>query len=99
MDVEDDPGRVEESEFDAAVSTEVVEHLFSPRALPRFAHAKIKAGGVFIVTTPYHGYLKNLVLCLANKWDFHHSPLWDGGHIKFKGYAVETSDGNLGFPG
>jgi 2-polyprenyl-6-hydroxyphenyl methylase/3-demethylubiquinone-9 3-methyltransferase len=27
--------------------------------------------------------LKNLALSIANKWDFHHTPLWHGGHIKF----------------
>jgi hypothetical protein len=35
-----------------------------------------------IISTPYHGYLKNLVLALGNKWDSHLTPLWDGGHIK-----------------
>ena len=36
-----------------------------------------------IISTPYHGYLKNLVLALTNKWDAHLNPFWDGGHIKF----------------
>ena len=35
------------------------------------------------MTTPYHGYLKNLALSLAGKWDHHHTALWHGGHIKF----------------
>jgi hypothetical protein len=35
-----------------------------------------------IISTPYHGYLKNLVLALGNKWDLHFTPLWDCGHIK-----------------
>lgn len=35
---------------------------------------------------PYHGYLKNLLICLAGEWDSHHTPLWDGGHIKFWSY-------------
>ena len=39
--------------------------------------------GQLICSTPYHGYLKNLALSLVNKWDDHHNPLWDGGHIKF----------------
>lgn len=30
-----------------------------------------------------HGYVKNLVLALTNKWDAHLSPFWEGGHIKF----------------
>ena len=83
MSIYDDPGLIVESEFDAAVSTEVVEHLFYPRELPRFARHKLKQGAPILVTTPYHGYMKNLALSVMDKWDFHHSPLWDGGHVKF----------------
>lgn len=36
-----------------------------------------------IVSTPYHGYLKNLALSLINGWDAHFGVHWDGGHIKF----------------
>jgi 2-polyprenyl-3-methyl-5-hydroxy-6-metoxy-1,4-benzoquinol methylase len=69
--------------FDAVVSTEVVEHLYAPHELARFAWEALKPGGHFIVTTPYHGYLKNLALSLMDKWDHHHTALWHGGHIKF----------------
>jgi len=83
LGVYDDPKQIEEDNFDVVVSTEVVEHLFYPRYLPRFAKAKLKSGGLVILSTPYHGYIKNLVLSLTNKWDSHHTALWDGGHIKF----------------
>jgi 2-polyprenyl-3-methyl-5-hydroxy-6-metoxy-1,4-benzoquinol methylase len=69
--------------FDAVVSTEVVEHLYAPHLLPRFAWQCLKPAGLLIVTTPFHGYLKNLALSLAGKWDHHHTALWHGGHIKF----------------
>lgn len=72
-----------EARFDAVVSTEVVEHLFTPRQLPRFAAGVLASGGHLVVTTPYHGYWKNLALALAGRWDHHHTVLWDGGHIKF----------------
>jgi 2-polyprenyl-6-hydroxyphenyl methylase/3-demethylubiquinone-9 3-methyltransferase len=65
------------------VSTEVIEHLFSPHHLPIFAFKVLANGGWLVVSTPYHGYWKNLALCVMNKWDFHHDPLWHGGHIKF----------------
>lgn len=84
--VYDSPDALGETGFDAVVSTEVIEHLFLPAALPRFARAVLKPGGYLIITTPYHGYLKNLLICLAGKWDSHHTPLWDGGHIKFWSY-------------
>ena len=72
-----------ESKFDAIVSTEVIEHLYSPHLLPAFSQSILKAGGHLIISTPYHGYIKNLALSLANHWDTHHTPLWHGGHIKF----------------
>jgi len=36
-----------------------------------------------VISTPYHGYIKNLALSVFDKWDSHHTPLWHGGHIKF----------------
>lgn len=83
MSVYDDPRQIAEGPFDAVVSTEVIEHLFLPKALPKLAAAKLKSNGFLVLSTPYHGYLKNLFLSLANGWDRHWSPGWDGGHVKF----------------
>jgi len=47
--------------------------------------------GVVIISTPYHGYLKNLVMALTNKMDSHFTVLWDGGHIKFWSKHTLTS--------
>ena len=69
--------------FDAVISLEVVEHLFDPVQLVKTANEALKMDGIAIVSTPYHGYLKNIFLALANKWDFHHHPTRVGGHIKF----------------
>jgi 2-polyprenyl-3-methyl-5-hydroxy-6-metoxy-1,4-benzoquinol methylase len=74
--------------FDAVISVEVIEHLFNPRALVTAAKYCLKPGGKFILTTPYHGYLKNLVLAVSGKMDAHFTALWDGGHIKF--FSVPT---------
>lgn len=83
--VQDDPNQLlmEQSPFDIVVSTEVIEHLFSPHLLPSFARGVLKPAGRLLVTTPYHGYLKNVAIALAGKWDHHHTALWHGGHIKF----------------
>ena len=69
--------------FDVAVSTEVLEHLYDPRRLPAFAHAVLRRDGHLLMTTPYHGYLKNLAISVVGGWDRHADPLWEGGHIKF----------------
>ena len=74
--------RLGETPFDIVVSTEVIEHLYAPRLLPRTAFTALKPGGLFVVTTPYHGFLKNLAISLCNHWDVHADPLWDGGHVK-----------------
>lgn len=69
--------------FDFVVSCEVIEHLLYPRELVRAAKKCLRTNGRLIVTTPYHGYLKNLALALTGKMDRHFTVLWDGGHIKF----------------
>jgi 2-polyprenyl-3-methyl-5-hydroxy-6-metoxy-1,4-benzoquinol methylase len=83
--VEDDPSELlaTEEKFEAVVSTEVIEHLYGPHMLVQYAHAVLQPKGHLIITTPYHGYWKNLALSIMDKWDFHHGPLWHGGHIKF----------------
>jgi SAM-dependent methyltransferase len=82
LGVDDDPSAVGNQCFDVAVATEVIEHLVRPRNLLRFAKQLLRPDGHLIVSTPYHGYLKNLVLALTNKWDAHFNPFWDDGHIK-----------------
>ncbi|MFY8148226.1 MAG: class I SAM-dependent methyltransferase [Prochlorococcaceae cyanobacterium] len=69
--------------FDLVVSTEVVEHLYAPRAWAAAAHGALRPGGTLVCSTPYHGYLKNLALAVSGQLDAHFTALWDGGHIKF----------------
>jgi 2-polyprenyl-3-methyl-5-hydroxy-6-metoxy-1,4-benzoquinol methylase len=69
--------------FDLVISAEVIEHLFYPRELPKLAKKILKPNGSLIITTPYHGYLKNLALALSGRMEKHFTALWDGGHIKF----------------
>jgi 2-polyprenyl-6-hydroxyphenyl methylase/3-demethylubiquinone-9 3-methyltransferase len=68
--------------FDLVISTEVIEHLYAPRSYVAGCFRALRPGGRFILSTPYHGYAKNLALSALNKWDTHASPLWEGGHIK-----------------
>lgn len=75
-------GNLQVAPFDLIISTEVVEHLYAPRPYVRGCFQALRPGGRFICTTPYHGYLKNLLLAVTGRWDAHANPLWDGGHIK-----------------
>jgi 2-polyprenyl-6-hydroxyphenyl methylase/3-demethylubiquinone-9 3-methyltransferase len=71
------------SSFDAVVAAEVIEHLPTPGLLCARAVEALGPGGRLIVTTPYHGYLKNLAIALTGGFDRHWEPTRDGGHIKF----------------
>ena len=85
-DVSDEflPAEIEIKPFDLVISTEVIEHLYAPRAYLRLVRAILaNRRGEIIISTPYHGYWKNLALALANRWDRHFTALWDGGHVKF----------------
>lgn len=70
-------------QFDVIVAIEVIEHLQLPRVLFENALELLKPGGRLIVTTPYHGYLKNLALSVTNGWDAHFAVHWDAGHLRF----------------
>ncbi len=71
------------STFDACVASEVIEHVYDPRRMVSRIFDVVRPGGWFILTTPYHGYLKNLAIAITGKMDDHFTALWDGGHIKF----------------
>ncbi|MBD1840927.1 class I SAM-dependent methyltransferase [Coleofasciculus sp. FACHB-64] len=77
-----------ENSFDIVISVEVIEHLLYPRELVKAANKCLKPNGTLILTTPYHGYIKNIVLSLSGRMDKHFHVLWDGGHIKF--FSVKT---------
>ena len=103
------PVELDSISFKTVISTEVIEHLYDPRGFLDFANRILtrggQSGGKMVVSTPYHGYLKNLVLALVGKTDSHFTVLWDGGHIKFfsrstlesmlveRGFIVERFEG------
>lgn len=69
--------------FPVVISLEVIEHVYSPRQFAHCVYDLLEDGGHAIISTPYHGYLKNLSLAVAGKFDDHFTALWDHGHIKF----------------
>lgn len=75
--------RVTGNDFDAIVAIEVVEHLYSPARFLDNCHSLLKKNGILVLSTPYHGYLKNLLLALAGKLEDHFQAGHEGGHIKF----------------
>ena len=95
---DDDLNRVTDEQVDCVISLEVVEHLFYPAKLFQQSHKVIKEGGHLIISTPYHGYMKNLVISLVNGWDRHFTVDHDGGHIKFFSQnTLARMAGDVGF--
>ena len=74
--------------FDLVISSDVIEHMYRPSDLLEAAQSILKPGGHVLIGTPYHGYLKNLVLAVTGRMESHFSVLHDGGHIKF--FSVKT---------
>ena len=70
-------------QFPVVLSLEVVEHVYAPRRYVRTVFDLLTSGGTAIISTPFHGYWKNLALALSGKMDDHFTALWDHGHIKF----------------
>ena len=90
---DDLPTELQNKNITTIISTEVIEHLYDPRGFISFAKRILikNGGGEIILSTPYHGYLKNLLIAITGKWDNHADPLWDGGHIKLWSKHTLTS--------
>lgn len=77
-------------QFEAIVSIEVIEHLYSPKSFMQQVYAALPPGGLVVISTPYWGYLKNIVLATTNRMDRSLTALWEGGHIKHFSRATLT---------
>jgi 2-polyprenyl-3-methyl-5-hydroxy-6-metoxy-1,4-benzoquinol methylase len=78
----------EHRKYDLVICTEVIEHLPFPRQIFARAREALAPGGCLLLTTPYHGYLKNLAIALIGRSDEHWHPLRDFGHVKF--FSIQT---------
>lgn len=70
----------EAGSFDACLCTEVIEHLLDVTGFLAEVHRVLVPGGLLVLTTPYHAWLKNLLLITLN-FEHHFDPA--GEHIRF----------------
>jgi 2-polyprenyl-6-hydroxyphenyl methylase/3-demethylubiquinone-9 3-methyltransferase len=69
-----------DGEFDAIWHTEVLEHLFDVHACLSELNRVLRQGGLLLLTTPYHGWLKNLVIA-CTRFEEHFNPYLS--HVRF----------------
>ena len=74
--------------FKFITSFEVIEHQYLPDDFLNKIYQLLEDDGTLLITTPYNGYIKNLIISILGKHDKHFDPLWKHGHIKF--FSIDT---------
>ena len=81
--------------YSAVWCTEVIEHILDIKFFFNEINRVLKPNGLLILTTPYHGIMKNLLIVL-HKLDRHFNP--EGSHIRyFDKRGLERCLNNSGF--
>jgi SAM-dependent methyltransferase len=70
-----------DSSVDFLITSEVIEHVYDTRKAFSEISRVLTLGGRLLLTTPYHGFVKNLLILLLNHFDKHFDPT--GPHIRF----------------
>jgi SAM-dependent methyltransferase len=84
--------------WDAVVSSEVIQHLFSPQRFLQNMRRQLRPDGVIIIVARYHGYWKNLAIAVSGNFDKHFEVGREGGLIKcFSATALEAMLQQTGF--
>ena len=71
----------EADRFDCIVCSEVIEHVYDVKGFLQELARCLKTNGVLLLTTPYHGILKLLLVTLSRNFERHFNPA--GDHIRF----------------
>jgi SAM-dependent methyltransferase len=71
---------IADSSVDFVFASEIIEHVYDMENAFSEVSRVLRLGGRLLLTTPYHGFIKNLLIVLFN-FDSHFSPT--GPHIRF----------------
>jgi hypothetical protein len=77
-----DSSPIKDAPFDMAISIEFGDSPAMPSILIQLAAMKLQYGGVFILSIPYGGYLKNLLTTMREWLTPPYFIPWDGGYIQ-----------------
>lgn len=75
-----DPLPLEDNSIDFVFSSEVIEHVYDTENAFSELNRVLKKGGKVLITVPYHGLIKNILIALFG-FERHFDPTW--GHIRF----------------
>jgi 2-polyprenyl-3-methyl-5-hydroxy-6-metoxy-1,4-benzoquinol methylase len=78
----------EKKKFNYVTTIEVIEHQYDPFKFMECLEKIVKKNGYLLITTPFHGYFKNLTMSFFGLMDNHFTALWNHGHIKF--FSIKT---------
>ncbi len=70
----------EDKYFDVVWAGDIIEHIHYTDTFVNEINRVLKIGGLFILTTPMHSKLKNLIICLSN-FEKHFDPEFP--HLRF----------------
>lgn len=69
--------------FDLITCIEVIAHCYTPSKDLGTMMACLKPGGMLVLSTPYHGYVKNLMMALTGNLEKHLDTSWSGAYVHF----------------
>lgn len=78
----EDGGKIplKNSSIDFICLLDVIEHIYNTKTTIKELHRILKPGGKILITTPYHGFIKNLIL-ISLFFEQYFDP--NGAHIRF----------------
>lgn len=99
LDIEKEwPQEIYNNQYDLLVCTEVLEHVFDPSNVLKYAAKALAPGGHIIISTPNFMVWTHRLQFLLGKFEYTDQGMLDFGHIRFFTYAYlkkVLADNNL----